>query len=242
MLNLLIAKQHLNMAPPRPLSLFHLPQELRDQIYTEALVEVQPIPVFGTDPMALRRWREPVPYPECFGVCHRMHEEAVRIFYGRNQFDFVGTKDFVRDAWAALVAWIEVIGPLNTSCVKKIGMTFPEVQKVVLTSRDIAVPRHIMRLYTTRFDDNSFWQMDDIAEKGCKLLHKSGVKLQSLQWYFRYPSTGVDEPSEKLLWAVEEIRNHLALTREQIIFEYSTRLLGDPPDLSALGYKFVAMP
>lgn len=166
-----------------------------------------------------------------------MHEEAARIFYGSNQFDFVGTKDFVRDAWAALVAWIEVIGPLNTSHMKKIGMTFPEVRKLVLTSRDIPVPRHIMRLYTTRFDDNSFWQMDDMAKKACKLLLDSGVKLQSFQWYFSYFGIDVDELSEKLSWGVEEVRNKLALAREQMIFEYDTRLLGEPP---ALGYTFVA--
>lgn len=229
------------MASPRPLSFFNLPQEIRDQIYTETLVKAHPISVFGMNPSALRPRRQPVTYPMCFEVCRRMHEEAAHIFYGSNQFDFVGTKDFVRDAWAALVAWIEVIGPLNTSHLKKIGMTFPEVRKLVLTSRDIAVPRHIMRLYTTRFNDNSFWQMDDIAEKACIVLLHSGVKLQSFQWYFRYPGTGVDEPSEKLLWAVEEIRSKLALAREQIVFEYSTRLLGDPPDLSALGYTFVAM-
>ncbi|KAI4123932.1 MAG: hypothetical protein LQ347_005938 [Umbilicaria vellea] len=225
------------MASPRPLSFFNLPQELRDQIYTKAIVKAHPIPVFNMNPSAPRPQRQPVLYPSCFEVCRRMHEEAARIFYGSNQFDFVGTKDFVRDAWAALVAWIEVIGPLNTSHMKKIGMTFPEVRKLVLTSRDIPVPRHIMRLYTTRFDDNSFWQMDDMAKKACKLLLDSGVKLQSFQWYFSYFGIDVDELSEKLSWGVEEVRNKLALAREQMIFEYDTRLLGEPP---ALGYTFVA--
>ena len=119
------------------------------------------------------------------------------------------------------MAWIEVIGPLNASCLKNIDMTFPDVRMVVSASRGIPIPRRILHHFTYRCDDKAFWQMDDIAPKACKLLVECGAELQSFRLYFHYNRIDRDEEWLKYLWAVEEIRKALALPPEQIRAHHS---------------------
>lgn len=71
-----------------------------------------------------------------FRLCRQIYLEATRIFFGRDQFDPIRVGVFDSDAWAALVACIEVSGPSSTSCLTNIGITLP---MYTLSSRRVEV-------------------------------------------------------------------------------------------------------
>ncbi|KAI7228259.1 hypothetical protein KC330_g7998 [Hortaea werneckii] len=138
-----------------PTTFFDLPQEVCDIIYTQwpktAWIDVTQSYPCNTQTMN-REHDKSVLQPNISRVCHRMRQESLAVFYGKNKFliDLRGWKHpAYPDTWTALTIvtkWLTAIGDEDAARLRKLSFVSHSFSLHIAVSYEDENPRIAMKL------------------------------------------------------------------------------------------------
>lgn len=133
---------------PRVASFITLPGELLNQIYELALIQEDPIELWSEEVINYQNVLPQAILRESFlttrrklGVgllrtCHKIRNEASRIFYEANAFRFSGS-----GGWDGLYRFLLALGPTNRLHVKRLGVFIPLEPRLYTSEHSISLCR-----------------------------------------------------------------------------------------------------